>query len=547
MHIDEDRRTLSKGLHTVIRAVNELGKCPDVDSLCRRAVELAREHLGIERCAVLLDAGDCVRGTYGTDLSGGTTDEHAYRDEKGEFWGDFHTRKARESAWFRIERDHTEWDGQRPVPCGRGWVVITPILSSSGEAIGVFTNDRAVSGGPLDEVAQDILAVYCSHLGPIIDRKQAEVAFQESEQRFRDLADLMPQPLWETDLQGTFTYTNRAGYEKFGYSDEDLRRGLQAPAVFVPEDRKRMIRAFALLVRGEHVENHEYTCMTADGRTFPALVFSSLIVRKREPVGIRGITLDISERVALENQLRQAQKLESVGMLASGVAHEINSPVNSIINYAQLIADKLEPDSPLAGYAGKIGSESSRVATIVKNLLAFARDEKQRHRPIPVSDIVESTLSLVRAVLRHDQIALEVDVPADIPMIKCRTQQMQQVIMNLVTNARDALNEKYPGRNEDKLVRIAAAVLQKNGGCRVRLTVEDHGTGIPEHVCEHLFDPFFTSKRAHKGTGLGLSVSYGIVREHGGDMSVESVPGQWAKFHLDLPVDEESNPERAEA
>lgn len=134
-----------------------------------------------------------------------------------------------------------------------------------------------------------------------------------------------------------------------------------------------------------------------------------------------------------------------------------------IMNYAQLILDGLGPDSEVAEFATEIGNETQRVATTVKNLLSFARQEKQQHSPARMCDIVESNLSLIGTVLRHDQIALEVDVPEDLPEIKCRSRQIQQVLMNLITNARDALNEKYPGFDDDKKLIISARAIADCG------------------------------------------------------------------------------------
>ncbi len=274
------------------------------------------------------------------------------------------------------------------------------------------------------------------------------------------------------------------------------------------------------------------------------------------------------ERERMQAQLVQAQKLESIGTLASGVAHEINNPIMGIMGYAQLITDRLGPDSPVAEFAAEIGKETERVATIVKNLLSFARDERQVASPARLCDIVTDTLSLIRAVMRHDQIALEVDVPEELPPVKCRSQQIRQVVMNLLTNARDALNQRYPGPAENKKVSVCARVIERavssepsavnseqsavNGEQSVvntvhrslftvhsswlRLTVEDHGTGIPEEVRARIFDPFFSTKPRDKGTGLGLSISHGIVRDHGGVLSVESEEGQWTRFHVDLPT-----------
>jgi len=242
------------------------------------------------------------------------------------------------------------------------------------------------------------------------------------------------------------------------------------------------------------------------------------------------------ERRRFEMQLRQQQKMESIGTLAGGVAHEINNPISGIMGYAQLILDKLGADSPVAEFAGEIIIETERVATIVRNLLTFARQEKQEHSPARMRDILEATLSLIRTVMRHDQITLELDVPADLPKIKCRSQQIQQVVMNLLTNARDALNERYPEYDEDKIVRVVVGELEKLGAQWIRVTVEDHGVGIPLEVQERMFGPFYTTKSREIGTGLGLSISHGIVRDHHGELHVESEVGHYTRVHLDLRV-----------
>ncbi len=212
-----------------------------------------------------------------------------------------------------------------------------------------------------------------------------------------------------------------------------------------------------------------------------------------------------------------------------------------------MILESVEGKSTVAGFANGIVLASERVTTIVKNLLSFARVDKPSFQLVRMGDIITDTLSLIRTVLRHDQITLEIKVPEDLPKIECRVQQIQQVIMNLLTNARDALNEKYPEYNEDKKVIISARVITA-GECRtanpkglgsgscVRLTIEDHGRGIPADVGERIMDPFFTTKARDKGTGLGLSISHGIIRDHGGELWFETQSGEWTRFHVDLPV-----------
>lgn len=252
-----------------------------------------------------------------------------------------------------------------------------------------------------------------------------------------------------------------------------------------------------------------------------------------------GRQLAEAEKKALEAQLLQAQKLESIGILAGGVAHEINNPIMGIMGYAELVAEKAASDPDIQEYVGAIRTETERVSTLVRNLLRFARQDRQEEsKAVRLAEIVDGTLSLVRAIVRQDQVTLSVAIPADLPPVQCRSQRIQQVLLNLLTNARDALNEKYALYNPDKIISIAATVMvgSADGLRRVRLTVEDHGTGIPENVAAQMFEPFYTTKCRDKGTGLGLSISYGIIKDHGGEMSMETDIGNWTRFHVDLPV-----------
>jgi len=246
---------------------------------------------------------------------------------------------------------------------------------------------------------------------------------------------------------------------------------------------------------------------------------------------------DKAVRENLEAQLRQQQKLESIGTLASGIAHEINNPLNGIMNFAELIQDNLPPGDASQVYTGKIIEESKRVAKIVHNLLAFARQEKERHSPAALTDIIDASLGLMETVLRKDQITCQVEVSRDLPTIKCRSQQLQQVFINLIANARDALNHRYPEYNEDKVLRISAQPFEEDGRQWIRTMVEDHGEGIDEEIMHRIFDPFFTTKTRDAGTGLGLSVSHGIINEHKGRILVESEKRRFTRFYIDLPLD----------
>ena len=247
---------------------------------------------------------------------------------------------------------------------------------------------------------------------------------------------------------------------------------------------------------------------------------------------------EMERRVSsLASQLSQKHKLESIGTLASGVAHEINNPINGVLNYAQIIQDSDPDDKSIKDYAKEIITETERVAVIVKNLLDYSRQNHLEKEYTRIEDIISKTLSLINTVVKRDQIILNVNIDKNLPLIKCKSQQIQQVLMNLVTNSRDALNEKYPQYNNNKIININC--MQHNLDRRkwLRLVVEDFGGGLSKDSMTKIFDPFFSTKGRFKGTGLGLSISYGIVKEHNGDMIVESEEGKFTRFIINLPCD----------
>ncbi|MDH7570965.1 MAG: HAMP domain-containing sensor histidine kinase, partial [Armatimonadota bacterium] len=249
---------------------------------------------------------------------------------------------------------------------------------------------------------------------------------------------------------------------------------------------------------------------------------------------------EAEERERLHAQLLNAQKLEAVGTLAGAVAHELNNPINGVMNFAQLILDQAGENRLLRQNAEEIIRESERMAAVVRDLLRFSRHEEPDVVPAPLHEIVQRSVALVGAMMRHDQVRLEVEVPETLPPIPCRPQRLQQVFVNLLTNARDALNEKYPGYHPDKVIRVFAQEYAQDGRSWIRVTVEDHGTGIPADLQRRVFDPFVTSKPGDRGTGLGLPISLSIVRDHRGRLSFETEPGQWTRFYVDLPLEEKS-------
>ena len=349
---------------------------------------------------------------------------------------------------------------------------------------------------------------------------------------------------YSVTLDGILLDYNKEFARILGFdSDKDLK-GINLPNFWQdPGDRKNYLKEIS---RNGFIKNYLINAKKADGGKIIVQTNSRLVMDKDgNPSHIEGIFLDITKQIQAEEEkqkleisLRQSQKLESIGTLASGVAHEINNPITGVMNYAQLIYERLEPSHvQLKEFALAIKDETERMAEIVRNLLTFSRHEKHSHSPARIKDIVNSTLSLMRAVLRKDQIELKVEIPDDLPEIKCRSQQIQQVLMNLLTNARHAVNDRYPEYDPDKIVSITVHQFEKDGRRWLRTTVEDHGCGIPAEISEQIFNPFFTTKDRTKGTGLGLSISQGIARDHHGELTFESEENKITRFYLDLPVD----------
>ena len=286
-------------------------------------------------------------------------------------------------------------------------------------------------------------------------QRSAETALQHQKALYEEAQQLAHLGHWELDLQTMAPAWSAQVFRIFGLDpDSDEPSFAMHQKITHPDDWDLLNGAVMAAVNQGRPFDIEFRILRPDGEV--RWMHAIGHVRRDDDghvASVFGTAQDVSDRRMLQAQLRQAQKLESIGTLAGGVAHEINNPINGIMNYAQLIRDSLAgKDEQLDEIAGEIIHETERVATLVRNLLQFSRQEKQSHSPARLSDIIESTLSLIRAVIRHDQITLDVDVPADLPAIKCRSQQIQQVMMNLMTNARDALNVKYPGHDDDKVI-----------------------------------------------------------------------------------------------
>jgi PAS domain S-box-containing protein len=422
-------------------------------------------------------------------------------------------------------------------------VISLPIVKHS-RLVGVLYLENKLSAGAFTDERLEVLGLLMGQAASALENARLYEALRTSEVRWRSLVERLPDVVALIDRGGFVEFINH------------LEDGLIGPQILgsrlldaIAENQRELVReCLDHALAGRQAELPEIETVSAgDGS-------SRWWSGRFAPIGVDGrvervilVATEVTERRAaerekqrLEAKLRQQQRLESIGTLASGVAHEINNPIQGIMNYAELIACSKVADDEIREYADEIEHETRRVATIVRNLLAFSRQEGEKSMvATTIPSIVDGTLSLIHAVLRKDQIRLRIELPEDLPAVHCRAQQIQQVIMNLVTNARDALNARWPSYHDDKRIDIIGHAFERADATWVRISVADHGGGIPNDVVPRIFDPFFTTKGRDQGTGLGLAVSHGIVAEHGGELRLDNRYGTGAVFHVELPCKRE--------
>ena len=286
------------------------------------------------------------------------------------------------------------------------------------------------------------------------------------------------------------------------------------------------------LTRGE-MRTHQldkFTMDTGRGEATYNIAIAPLVSRDLQQIGRLVIFDDITGRAELERRLVQADKLSSIGLLAAGVAHEVNTPLAVISTYAQMLAKQVAGDEQKSRMLDKIANQTFRASEIVNSLLNFSRTSSSELSDVDLNKVIGETLSLLEHQLHKTGIDVRAELDPALPAIRGNAGKLQQVFLNLFLNARDAMDRD--GTSGSRVLRVRTAA----GRECVEVDVADDGHGIaPEHLTR-IYDPFFTTKGAKKGTGLGLSVTYGIIHEHGGAIEVTSRPGEGASFHLQFPL-----------
>jgi PAS domain S-box-containing protein len=358
-------------------------------------------------------------------------------------------------------------------------------------------------------------------------RGDALAAAAQHAARWQAIVDTATEGIVSIDAQGRIETFNGAAERLFGYrADEILGQNVARlmPPPFRAEHDGYLARYLRTGERRIIGIGREVVGQRRDGTQFPI----DLSVGEGTVGGRRFFTAvirDLSERREMQAKLAQAERLMAVGELAAGVAHEINNPINTVINCAQLVQDGDDARSNCQ----IIIEESQRIAEIVRDLLQFARDDHDQPQPTAIPEVVQRTLRLLGENWKRHGIRLDVQVPDDLPAVHARPQRLQQVLLNLLINAKDALLQ--PGGDQARHVWLTAKV----AAAGVELAVRDNGPGLPSQLGRRVFEPFVTTKRARGGTGLGLSISKSIVEGYGGTIAATSEPGQGATFTLWLP------------
>ena len=372
----------------------------------------------------------------------------------------------------------------------------------------------------------------------VTESKRALEALREGEARYRQLTEQTTDIIYNCDLDGHFTFVNPTAMRLMKYSEQELlgRHFL----TLIRDDYKERVGEFYERQRKQFIRStyFEFPAIAKDGTEVWFGQSVQIVDEGGRPIGVQAIARDITQRLALEDQLRQVQKMEAIGRLAGGVAHDFNNVLTAILGAADLLSMMLEPDDPKWTEADAIKRAAERGAALSKQLLAFSRPQRESAAIVNLAGIVTSMEPMLRRLV-VDKIAIRV-IGGDRPLpVHADEASLNQVVLNLAINARDAMPEGGTVTIETRRIELGdplASTLGVMPGSYAGMTVSDTGHGIPADIQRHLFEPFFTTKPADKGTGLGLTIVYGIVKALGGAIEVQSETGRGAAFTIYLPL-----------
>jgi two-component system, NtrC family, sensor kinase len=394
--------------------------------------------------------------------------------------------------------------------------------------VAVLGLGKTVDGDYLSSDDVELVETIAGYVAVALDNSQLYTSLEQKAleiARLKDFSENIVESLnvgvLAVDLEGIVESWNTRMEQLFGVARQDaVGRQLRS---LLPEELAAEIaaRGDAEQITGIYKQrlHHQGKALTLNVSITP------LVSKSAERIGRLLLFDDVTQRERMEEQMSQTEKLTSLGLLAAGVAHEVNTPLAVISNYIQMLAKQMPDADPRQSIIEKIVKQTFRASEIVNNLLNFSRTGAGESVDIDVNRVVEETLSLVSHPLKTSQIQVVKHLGETLPAVRGSANKLQQVFLNLFLNARDAM----PGGG---LLEVRTGA--HNGS--VEIEVVDTGAGIPREHIHRIFDPFFTTKASGRGTGLGLSVSYGIIKEHSGKIDVRSTPGKGTSFHVEFPA-----------
>lgn len=413
-------------------------------------------------------------------------------------------------------------------------IQILNLLLSSYEAA-IQKNDELIK-------AQDELIVFNVQLEQTVESRTA--ALQESEGRYRLLLESVTDYIYTTLVEDGRPFATSHGpgcAAVTGYTAEEYAADPDLWLRMVPEeDRAAVLEQANVVLAGKALSSLEHRIIHKDGRV--CWIRNTPVPRHNQEGGLiafDGIVTDITESKNLKNQLLQAQKMEAIGQLAGGIAHDFNNILTVIIGFSTLIEMDMDEDDPQKANLSNVLAAADRAADLTRSLLTFSRKQDINPKPVDLNQIIRKTDKFLKRIIGED-IELRTTFGQDVVTVNADSGQIEQVLMNLATNARDAMPDGGLLSIETGTIEVDDEYIKDHGygepGWYACISISDSGEGMDETTCKKVFEPFFTTKELGKGTGLGLSIVFGIIKQHNGFINVYSEPGKGTTFRTLLPL-----------